>query len=214
MPIVHEYYGTSEAGMVSRSSAHEWLRKPGTVGKPWPGRRVAIYGDDGRRLPPDCEGVIYMSLGPVPDFTYHNNERGREEIERDGLITNGDIGYQDEDGYLFLRDRKQDVVILGGANIWPAEIEAVMAEHPAVADCAVFGIPDDEYGEVPAAVVQFLNGHSASAEELRAFVGARLARFKVPRVVEIRESLPRDDSGKIFKRLLREPYWAQAGRRI
>jgi long-chain acyl-CoA synthetase len=213
-PIIYEYYGTSEAGMVCRSDSEEWLQRPGTVGKPWPGRVVRIYDSEGNVLPPNSEGEVYMSLGLMPDFTYHNASDKRRAIERDGLITNGDIGYLDEAGYLFLCDRKHDMVISGGVNIYPAEVEAVLASHPTVLDCAVFGIPDDEYGEVLAAVVQPHPGQSPSPGELRDYVRARLANYKVPRRVEIRDGLPRDDSGKIFKRVLREPFWTAAGRRI
>jgi len=213
-PRVYEYYGTSEAGMVSRSSSDEWLRREGTVGKAWPGRTVRIYDNEGRVLPPRVEGVVYMSLGLMPDFTYHNADEKRSEIERDGLVTNGDIGYLDEDGYLFLCDRQQDMVISGGVNIYPAEIEAVLATHPGVSDSAVFGIPDPEYGEALAAAVQPRNGQTLSATELASFLKTRLAKYKVPREFEIRNPLPRDESGKIFKRLLRDRYWANTGRRI
>jgi long-chain acyl-CoA synthetase len=213
-PIIHEYYGTSEAGMVSRASSEEWLRREGTVGRPWPGRVVKIYDAEGNVLPPNTGGEVYMSLGLMPDFTYHNAEHRRAEIERDGLITNGDIGYLDEEGYLFICDRKHDVVISGGVNIYPAEVEAVLTTHPDVFDCAVFGIPDEEFGEALIAMVQPLGGSALSVAELNAFARTRLANFKVPRRFEISEALPRDDSGKIFKRLLREPFWSQTGRRI
>ena len=205
-PIVHEYYGTSETGMVSRSSSHEWLAKEGTVGRPWPGRTVRVYDEDGRVLPPRAEGLIYMSLGMVPNFTYHNADARRTEIERDGLVTTGDIGYLDEDGYLFLCDRRHDMIVSGGVKIWPAEIEAVLSGHPDVADCAVFGVPHEEFGQVPAAAVELVPGCGGTADELRAFLGRRLARFKLPRAIEIREALPRDDSGKIYKRRLRDAY--------
>lgn len=209
-PIIHEYYGTTEAGMVCRSSSEEWLLREGTVGKAWSGRTVRIYDNKGNLLPPNTEGEIYMSLGLVPNFTYHNAEGKRQEIERDGAITSGDIGYLDEDGYLFLCDRKHDLVISGGVNIYPAEIEAALSTHPAILDCAVFGIPDDDLGEVPAAAVQLRENYILSADELRIFLVARIATFKIPRRFDIRDSLPRDDSGKIFKRLLRAPYWANA----
>lgn len=206
-PIIYEYYGTTEAGMISRSSSQEWIEREGTVGQPWQGRIVRIYDGDGKVLPPNTEGEIYTSLGLLPDFDYHNAQGARARIEREGLITNGDIGYLDEDGYLFLCDRKLDTIISGGVNIYPAEIEAALGTHPAVLDCAVFGIPDEEYGEAPAAAVQLRTDRPASADELRCFLLSRLANFKIPRRFEIRESLPRDDSGKIFKRFLRQPYW-------
>lgn len=213
-PIIHEYYGTTEAGLVSRCSSEEWLERPGTVGRPWPGRRVRILDDAGRECSPGTAGEVYMNLGPLPDFTYQNAEDKRREIEREGLITNGDVGYLDADGYLFLCDRKRDMVISGGVNIYPAEVEAVLITHPDVRDCAVFGIPDDDLGEVVAAAVQPGAGRSPRPEEIRAFLAERLARFKVPRRLEIRASLPRDESGKIFKYRLRKPYWEGIGRRI
>jgi long-chain acyl-CoA synthetase len=213
-PIIHEYYGTTEAGMISRADSEEWLARPGTVGRPWPGRIVRIYGERGEVLPAHREGEIFVSLGILPDFTYHNAADKRAAIERDGLVTNGDVGYLDDDGYLYLSDRKNDVMITGGVNVCPVEIEDVLARHPRVVDCAVFGVPDDEFGEVPAAVVELAEGDGGSDQELKAFVRARLADFKVPRWIEVRDRLPRDDSGKISKHLLREPYWARAGRRI
>lgn len=213
-PVVHEYYGTSETGMVTRASSQEWLLREGTVGRPWPGRVVRVYDSDGRPVGPNVEGEVYMSLGITPDFTYQNAEAERAAIERDGLVTCGDVGFLDEDGYLYLRDRKRDLVISGGVNIYPAEVEAVLAGHPAVLDCAVFGVPDEEYGERLMAVAQTHAGAGVSGAELRRWAATRLASFKVPRVVELREALPRDESGKILKRLLREPYWAAAGRRI
>ncbi len=213
-PVVHEYYGTSEAGMVSRASSEEWLRREGTVGRAWPGRTVRIYDERGRVVPPGVEGEVYMSLGDTPDFTYQNDGEKRASIEREGLITSGDVGYLDEDGYLYLRDRKSDVVISGGVNIYPAEIEAALAGHPAVQDCAVFGVPDDEYGEALMAVVEPRPGERVAAEDLRPWLTARLASFKVPRTFAVAGSLPRDESGKIRKRLLRDPHWTGTGRRI
>jgi long-chain acyl-CoA synthetase len=207
-PCVHEYYGTSETGLVSRSDSAEWLQRVGTVGRPWPGRTVRIYDEHGQVLPPLAEGLVYMSLGAVPNFTYHHADERRAQIERDGLVTTGDIGYLDADGYLFLCDRRQDVIIAGGAKIWPAEVEAVLGEHPAVGDCAVFGLPDDDLGQVPAAVVQPRPGQAPSVEELHAFLARRLARYKLPRLLEIAAELPRDESGKLFKRVLRERYAA------
>jgi long-chain acyl-CoA synthetase len=213
-PVIHEYYGTSEAGMVTRASSQEWLQREGTVGRPWPGRVVRVYDAGGKAVGPNVEGEVYMSLGLTPDFTYQNADAERAAIERDGLVTCGDVGLLDEDGYLFLRDRKRDVVISGGVNIYPAEVEAVLAGHAAVVDCAVFGVPDDEYGERLMALVQVRPGAAVTGEELRRWAATRLASFKVPRVVELRDALPRDESGKILKRLLRDPHWADTGRRI
>ncbi len=213
-PVIYEYYGTSEAGMVSRSNSQEWLERVGTVGRPWPGRTIRIYAPDGSVAPTGQEGEVYMSLGLVPDFTYHNANDKRQAAERDGLVTNGDIGYLDEDGYLYLCDRKIDMIVSGGVNIYPAEVEAVLATHPSVLDCAVFGVPDHEFGEAVAAVVQLRDHCPVSREELREFLRPRLAGYKIPRRMDFRDNLPRDDSGKIFKRVLREPYWRAANRRI
>lgn len=213
-PIVHEYYGATETGMVTRASSEEWLQRPGTVGRAWPGREVRIYDEAGALLPAGREGEVYVSLGPMSDFTYQNAPADRVRIDRAGCVTNGDVGYLDDDGYLFLCDRLHDMVISGGVNIYPPEIEAVLVSHPAVLDAAVFGVPDEEYGESLMGVVQLCEGGTTSAEELRGYVRARLAAFKAPRVIELRHELPRDASGKLAKHRLREPYWRAAGRRI
>lgn len=213
-PVIHEYYGATETGMVSRSSTQEWLQRPGTLGRAWPGREIRVYGDDGRQCAPNEVGEIYVGLQGVPDFTYQNAQDQREQIGRDGLVTNGDVGYLDEDGYLFLVDRKKDIVISGGVNIYPAEIESALIGHEGVADCAVIGIPDEEYGERLVAFVQPLPGAQPSQDALMAFLRDRLAGLKVPRQFEFVEALPRDDSGKLMKRKLRDPYWADRSRQI
>ena len=155
-----------------------------------------------------------MWHGAWPDFTYEGDEEKRRSIERDGLVTCGDIGYLDEDGYLYLNDRASDMVISGGVNIYPAEIEACLLSLPGVRDCAVFGIPDEEFGEALAAHVEPKEGAELSQEDVRAYVREHLASYKTPRVVEFSDSLPREDSGKIFKRRLREPYWKGRERAI
>jgi long-chain acyl-CoA synthetase len=138
----------------------------------------------------------------------------RREVERQGLITCGDVGYLDADGYLFLCDRVRDMVISGGVNIYPAEIEAVLIGMPGVQDCAVFGIPDEEYGESLAAFVEPQADADLTADAVRAFLRERTAGYKVPKLIEFQRGLPREDSGKIFKRKLRAPYWEKAGRQI
>ena len=151
----------------------------------------------------------------MPDFTYHNKPDKRAEIDRDGFITSGDVGYLDEDGYVFICDRKRDMVISGGVNIYPAEIEAVLHAVPGVQDCAVFGIPDAEFGEALMAVVEPQTGRHARADDVRAHLqGARSPTTRCRKHIEIGRDLPREDSGKIFKRRLRDPYWEKAGRRI
>ena len=146
--------------------------------------------------------------------TYHNYPEKRCEIERAGFITSGDVGYFDADGYLFLCDRKRDMVISGGVNIYPAEIEAVLHAIPSVADCAVFGVPDAEFGEALMAVIEPVNGKTVDVDEVRAELTQKLANYKVPKTIEVRMNLPREDSGKIFKRKLRDPYWEGARRKI
>lgn len=212
-PVIYEYYGATETGTASLSSSEEWLARPGTVGKAWPGREIRIYSDDGRRLGPGEVGEIYVSLtGGVPNFTYQNAHEERVRIEKNGLITCGDVGYLDAEGYLFLVDRKKDMVISGGVNIYPAEIECALAEHPKVADSAVIGIPDEEYGEKVAAFVLLDTGEQATEEELRQFLSRRIANYKIPRIFNFVNELPREDSGKLLKRKLREWYWR--GRQI
>jgi long-chain acyl-CoA synthetase len=177
-------------------------------------RLLQLYDDTGDRLLAGESGEIYMSLNALSDFTYHNNDDKCREIDRDGLVTNGDVGYLDADGYLFLNDRKRDMVISGGVNIYPAEIEAVLHDMPGVHDCAVFGIPHDEFGEVVAAAVELVPGAALTAEEVQVYLREHIANYKIPRQVTFHDALPREDTGKIFKRLLRDPYWEQAGRRI
>jgi long-chain acyl-CoA synthetase len=213
-PIVAEYYGGTEVGPVVFCTSEEWLAHPGTVGRPLDRAVVKIFGEDGRELGPGESGEIYVWLDVWPDFTYAGDEDKRREVERDGLISCGDIGYLDEHGYLYLNDRRSDMVISGGVNVYPAEIEACLIALDGVRDCAVFGIPDDEFGEALAAHVELDDGAELAAEDVRAHIRSRLASYKAPRVVEFSEGLPREDSGKIFKRRLREPYWAGRERAI
>ena len=213
-PIITETYAASETGHITFIDSRDWLKRPGSVGRPMGQGVVKILDDAGRELPTGEIGLIYCRQPAYPDFTYTNNPAARAALERNGLWSVGDMGYLDDEGYLYVADRKSDMVISGGVNIYPAEIEAALMTMPAVADCAVFGIPDAEFGEALAAAVQLRNDHRASCEEIQAFLRERIANYKVPRVVTFHDSLPREESGKIFKRLLREPYWAAAGRRI
>jgi long-chain acyl-CoA synthetase len=206
-PRIVDYYGATELGPITRVTAQEWLARPGTLGRAVPGARIAIYDAAGQVLPPGATGEIYAVNENYPDFGYHNLPERRAEVGRDGLVTCGDVGYLDADGYLFLGDRKRDMVISGGVNIYPVEIEAALATMPGVADSAVFGIPDEEFGEALCAHVQPLPGEGVDAGAVRAFLRERLAGYKVPRVVEIAATLPREESGKIMKRKLRAAYW-------
>ncbi len=213
-PIVAEYYGSTEAGPVTFCTSAEWLAHPGTVGRALPQATIKVLDAEGRELPAGVSGEVCMRLGVISDFTYEGDEDKRRALERDGLVSCGDIGYLDAGGYLYLNDRASDMVISGGVNVYPAEIEACLLTLDGVRDCAVFGIPDDDFGEALAAHVELHDGARLSAEDIRAHVHSRLAGYKAPRVVEIVDSLPREDSGKIFKRRLREPYWAGRARAI
>ncbi len=213
-PVIWEFYGGTESGPVSFCSSEDALKKPGSVGPVTPGAELRILDDEGREVPQGQVGEIFSRFDAYPDFTYHNDPAKRREVERDGFITCGDVGYLDADGYLFLCDRKRDMVISGGVNIYPAEIEAVLHAMPGVLDCAVFGIPDAEFGESLMAMVEPRDGYVLDPEAIRKHLGLHLAHYKVPKTVEIRTGLPREDSGKIFKRRLRDPYWAATGRNI
>ena len=213
-PVVYEYYGGTETGPVTYCTSEEWLSHPGTVGRPLPDARVKIIDEIGAELTPGESGEVYVWLDVWPDFTYANDEAKRRAVERDGLISCGDIGYLDEDGFLYLNDRRSDMVISGGVNVYPAEIEACLLSMEGVRDVAVFGIPDEHFGEALAAHVELDEAAELSGEDVRGYVRERLASYKTPRLVEFNESLPREDSGKIFKRRLREPYWAGRERAI
>src|SRR4030088_2462875 len=213
-PVIYEFYGSTESGAVTFANSEDALKKPGTVGKISPGAELRFVGDNGELLPQGQIGEIYSRIAGIPDFTYHNKPGKRAEIERDGFITSGDVGYIDADGYVFICDRKRDMVISGGVNIYPAEIETALHAVPGVHDCAVFGIPDDEFGEALMAVVEPQAGLTLDVADIRAQLKTSLAGYKVPKHLEILKNLPREDSGKIFKRRLRDPYWERAGRGI
>jgi long-chain acyl-CoA synthetase len=165
-------------------------------------------------VPRGHAGLIYVHQPATPDFSYIGNAEARAAMEVDGLKTMGDVGYLDEDGFLFIVDRHADMVISGGVNIYPAEIEQVLQGMPGVADCAVFGIPDDEFGEALAAAVQPVAGVALGAAAVRDWLHQRIAGYKVPKTVTINQQLPREDTGKIFKRKLRDPYWDGRARRV
>jgi len=202
-PVIYEYYGSTEFGLATHISSQEALRKPGSVGRPLPGVRIAIVDNDRRPVAPGEVGEIFVGSEAVPDFTYRGQPESRAEVDLDGLVTCGDVGRFDDEGYLFLSDRKRDMVISGGVNIYPAEIEAALVVHPGIKDCAVFGMPDEEFGEVLHACILPVDAAAGlEAAQLRTFLEARLARFKIPKHFEIVAELPREDSGKLFKRKL------------
>ena len=214
-PTIYEYYAASEGGGTIVSPA-EWLQYPGTVGKAWPTAEVRILDEDGNDLPVGQTGTVYMKLGQA-DFEYHKDKDKTEKNRREGFFTVGDVGYLNEAGYLFLCDRKIDMIISGGVNIYPAEIEAELAGHPKIADVAVFGVPNADWGEEVKAVVEPAPGVEpgpALAEELLAFCAERLAKYKRPKSIDFVAEMPRDPSGKLFKRKLRDPWWQGRERAI
>jgi long-chain acyl-CoA synthetase len=213
-PVINECYGSSELGYVTLLTAEQALRKPGSAGMTMPGVVLKILDEVGRELPRNTPGLIYIDQPATPDFSYVGNGEARARMETAGLKTLGDIGYLDDDGFLFIVDRQTDMVISGGVNIYPVEIEIALQGMPGVADCAVFGIPDAEFGEALAAAVQPAPGAALTAESVRAWLHERIAGYKVPKVVSLHEQLPREDTGKLFKRKLREPYWVGRTRRV
>jgi len=213
-PVINEYYGSTETGMVTFCSSAEWLAHPGTVGRALPDAEVRVIDPAGRLLPAGEIGEVIARQIGVADFTYHGDDAKRRAAERQGLIAPGDIGYLDKEGFLHLCDRAKDMIISGGANIYPAEIEAELQKMPGVTDCAVFGIPDDEFGEAVCAYVQPSDGANISEQDVKAYLRAQMAGYKVPKRVLFVSDLPREDSGKIFKRKLREPFWTGLERRI
>ncbi len=213
-PVINEYYGATETGIVVWHDSEEALKKPGTVGRVVAGATMRIVDEQGNDVKQGEVGEIYLRGPLYNDFTYNNDDAKRREVALGDLVTVGDVGYQDEDGYLYLCDRKRDMIISGGVNIYPAEIESVLIQMPGVRDCAVFGIPDEEFGEQICAHVEPLAEATIDASAVRQWLGQHVARYKVPKVVEFSAALPREDSGKIFKRKLRAPYWEKAGRSI
>ncbi len=213
-PVLVETYGGTEMGVATVCTSRDWLERPGTVGRAAPGATVRILDEARREVPAGTSGEIFARTAAYADFTYHGRDDERLAVEADGLVTCGDVGYLDRDGFLFLNDRKRDMIISGGVNIYPAEIEAVLHGHPAIRDCAVFGVPDEEYGEQVFAAVEAEPGAVLSPDDVRRFAGDKLAAFKVPRTVRFYEALPREESGKIFNRRLRDPFWAERDRAI
>ena len=217
-PKVTEYYGATEGGVVTIISAQEWLNKPGSVGRAMPIVELRIVGDDGEQAAPGNEGVIHVRSLLGSDFEYLNEPGKTAEAHSEpGFFTLGDIGYLDADGYLFLSDRKIDMIISGGVNIYPAEIEAIMITHPAVMDVAVFGVPNDEFGEEVRAAVQLTPNTRytpALDRDLKAMVRSKMAGYKVPKNIDVVAEMPRSDAGKLLKRQLRAPFWEGTGRKI
>ena len=211
-PIVFEYYAGTE-GIGTAVDSAEWLAKRGTVGKPADPDHVRIFDHRGEQVPAGSVGVVHLKAPEAGRFRYHKDEGKTSAAYRGDYFTLGDVGYLDEDGYLFLTDRSADLVISGGVNIYPAEAEAILLTHPAVGDVGVIGVPSAEWGEEVKAIVMLRPGALASetlAREIVTFCRARLTHYKCPRSVDFVERLPRQDDGKLYKRALREHYRALA----
>ena len=212
---VTEYYAATEGGGTIAPAA-VWLERPGTVGQPWPGAEVRILDEEGNDVPTGEVGTVYMALAQV-SFEYKGDAAKTNENRKDGFFTVGDVGVLDADGYLYLRDRKSDMIISGGVNIYPAEIEGVLLTNPKVGDAAVFGVPHPDWGEEIKAVIEPAAGvraDDALADELLDFCAGKLAKFKTPKSVDFIVEMPRDPSGKLFKRRLRDPFWEGRERAI
>lgn len=210
-PIAWEYYAATE-GFGSVVGPHEWLARPGTVGQP-PAGHIRILDDTGEELPAGVPGTIYLKAPDTNRFVYLGDQAKTESSYKGDYFTLGDVGYLDDEGWLFLTDRSVDLIISGGVNVYPAEVEAVLITHPSVGDVGVIGVPDPEWGESVKAVVEVQPGYEPSpalAEELTTWARERLAHFKCPRTVDFVEELPRTPSGKLSKRTLRENFRQQA----
>jgi len=211
-----EVYGSTELGVNCVLEPKDQLRKPGSCGQPAPGVEVRLLDEAGHEVTgagPGHPGELFVRSTGVFD-EYYKQRESYDSARRDDFHTVGDIAYRDEEGYLYICDRKSDMIITGGMNVYPAEIEAVLEQHPAVYEAAVFGIPSEDWGEAVHATVVRRPGASLPAEDLVAFSRDRLAGYKIPRSVSFADELPRTGSGKILKRVLRTPYWAGDGGKL
>jgi long-chain acyl-CoA synthetase len=212
--VFWESYGATEIGFMTMVSSEEAIARPGTAGRMQMDGTVMILDAAGTPLPAGEVGEIYARMDAFGGFDYSNDPDSRASAEKHGHFSVGDLGWLDDEGYLFITDRKKDMIISGGANIFPAEIEAVLMRAPFIRDVAVFGAPDPEFGEQIVAAIEPSEGWRANEAEVTEFLDGKLARFKHPRIIDFHDQLPREDSGKIFKPRLRAPYWAGAGRKI
>lgn len=214
-PVIYEYYAGTEGNGFCFIKADEWLTHKGSVGRAVMGE-LRICNEDGDELPPRSEGVVHFANGPP--LSYHNApEKVAENTNKHGWTTLGDVGWMDEEGFLYLTDRKSFMIISGGVNIYPQEIENLLIGHPKVADVAVIGAPDEEMGEKVVAVIQpmdWADAGEALRADLMAYARKHLSHVKAPRVLDFMQELPRHPTGKLYKRLIRDTYWGKEGSRI
>ena len=210
--VLWEFYGATETGINTVLRPEDQLRKPGSCGTAVPGQEIRLVGSGGEEVPAGEPGELMVRNSWLAEYYRRPDATGKSL--HDGFFSVGDVAYRDAEGYYFICDRSIDMIISGGVNIYPAEIEAVLHAHPSVMDAAVIGVPDEQWGEAVKAVVQLRAGASATADELIAFSARHVASYKKPRSIDFVAELPRDAAGKLLKRSIREPYWAGAGRRI
>lgn len=207
--VIYETYASSETGMITIQSPEHARRKPASVGPPLGDAAIRIFDDSGRECAVGEAGIIYCHQPAITDFTYQNRDADRQASGRDGLVTVGDIGYLDADGDLYMCDRSSDLVISGGVNIYPAEVENTLMSLPGIADCAVFGVTDAEYGQSLVATVCVDKSQGWTEAALRERLREMIAAYKVPRVIALVDELARDDNGKIAKHRLKQQWEAQ-----
>jgi acyl-CoA synthetase (AMP-forming)/AMP-acid ligase II len=210
--VLWEAYGSTETVFNTVLRPEDQLRKPGSCGTAIPGHEIRLVGADGHEVRNGEPGEFMVRNSSLAE--YYNRPDATGKSLNDGFFSVGDMAYRDDEGYYYICDRRIDMVISGGVNIYPAEVEAVLHAHPAVMDAAVIGVPDEQWGESVKAIVQLRREATATADELIAFCAERLASYKKPRSVDSVAELPRDAAGKLLKRRIREPYWAATGRHI
>ena len=210
--VLWEFYGATETGVNTVLRPEDQLRKPGSCGTALPGQEIRLVCEDGTEAEVGEPGELMVRSSWIAE--YYNRPDATSKSLRDGFFSVGDVAYRDDEDYYYICDRRVDMIISGGVNIYPAEVEAALHAHPAVMDVAVIGVPDEEWGESVKAVVQLRGGMTATSDELTEFCASRLAGYKKPRSYDFVDELPRDAAGKLLKRQIREPYWAGAGRTI
>jgi acyl-CoA synthetase (AMP-forming)/AMP-acid ligase II len=213
-PALYEFYGSSELGVNTILRPEDVLRKPGSCGRAAPGKAIALLDDDGRPVPAGEPGELYVRRCPGLLDEYYRDPEATAKMQRGEWYTVGDVAYVDADGFYYICDRKRDMIISAGVNIYPAEIEDVLHRHPRVLDVAVFGVPDEEWGERVHAALHVRPGETLAPEEITAFCRQHMAGYKVPREISFHDVFPRDAAGKLLKRQLREPYWAGRASRV